>query len=223
MPTFVTLSSIMPTLVNLSIQSNNFWSRSKSSAASRSRNFRANLLRDLKYSADDAVKCMVSQQSGIGDQVIAAHIIPCSAAANKLSHLGLAPSDLNLSKNGLFLARNIELAFDRLQVSFVKSNPLLDTLFLKIWDDSCRETPIWDGSDLKIGAFEGAPLRLDSHTIFKRCLSFQAYQAYFNSPGSNVSMPVNYGSPGNYAHYSEREVLESQFYRDAEEIESDEE
>ena len=105
----------------------------------------------------------------------------------------------------------------------MKSNPLLDTLFLKIWDDSCRETPIWDGSDLKIGAFEGAPLRLDSHTIFKRCLSFQAYQAYFNSPGSNVSMPVNYGSPGNYAHYSEREVLESQFYRDAEEIESDEE
>ena len=90
-------------------------------------------------------------------------------------------ADLNSSRNGLWLARNIEKAFDKLKLglSFVPQD-ILHPLTLKMvaWDDAVRETPIWDTNSDVIGQYEGCPLHLDGHNPFRRALSYQAYMAH---------------------------------------------
>ena len=49
---------------------------------------------------------------------------------------------------------------------------------MQIWDNRCRELPIYEGSKRKIGEFDGHVLNLGRHQPFRRALSFQAYQAY---------------------------------------------
>ena len=99
---------------------------------------------------------------------------------------------------GLFLAVGIEKAFDKLQISFVKSNPLKGDLYLRIWDETCRSTPLWPGCNVTIGDFDGCALSLGEHQPFKRCLSYQAYQAYqayLHCSSVEKEAPTYFGTP----------------------------
>jgi hypothetical protein len=149
----------------------------------------------LGYGKKAKVSCMVSKFKGYGKEVIAAHIAPCTSLVSKLKYVGLEKCDVNNVRNGLFLAFGIEKAFDKLQISFIKSNPLKDELYLHIWDDACRTTPLWEGHEQTIGNFDGSPLLLGAHKPFMRCLSYHAYQAYINSNCAKEDFPLYFGTP----------------------------
>jgi hypothetical protein len=51
---------------------------------------------------------------------------------------------------------------------------------MKICDDNCRDTSIWQGSDKRIGDYEDHQLRLEGHKLLKRALSNQAYTAFLH-------------------------------------------
>jgi len=185
---------VIPILINqvraISAVSNNLWTQSKvsNSTAGRSGNYRQQLMKKLKYNNDSNLPvCMVSGMSGNGFQVVCAHIAPCSSKEHLLAKVGLTKDDTGSTRNGLFLSKGFELAFDRLQLSFIRDpkNPLDSSLYLKIWDDSCRSHELWAGcDDATIGEYDGWKLNLNGHEPFKRALSYQAYQAYSNCPAS---------------------------------------
>ena len=151
---------------------------------------------------------MVSGHVGTGDQVCAAHIVPCSSDASKLAFIGLTIDDVNSPRNGLFLAKNVEVAFDKLQLSFIKTMLFYDRLYLKIWDDSCRSVPIWPGhTTLTIGDLDGRELVLGPHRPFKRALSYRTYQAYLRCTYVEKVMPEPYGPPDVQTDYRRRADL----------------
>jgi len=158
-------------------------------------------MKKLKYNNDSNLPvCMASGMSGNGDQVVCAHIAPCSSKEHLLAKVGLTKDDTGSTRNGLFLSKGFELAFDRLQLSFIRDpkNPLDSSLYLKIWDDSCRSHELWAGcDDATIGEYDGWKLNLNGHEPFKRALSYQAYQAYSNCPASEEQHeePIAYGTP----------------------------
>ena len=146
------------------------------------------------------VKCMLTGEFGYGEQVVVAHLIPCSTTENILSKLHMKVIDVNSSRNALFLSRNIELCFDKLQLSFVPIDILHpSTLKMQIWDESIRSRPIFDGSKLIIASFDGAELMLNGHNPFLRCLSYQAFQAWNHYDSKLVGMvprdpPLSFGT-----------------------------
>ena len=207
---------MLPMMVNMSVSYHNLWTSSRVSVAGTpDHNLRSQLKMELRYAdkANTKVKCMVSNLKGNGDQVIAAHILPCASAPVKLVKLGLKKKDLQSSRNGLFLAKELERAFDSLKISFVKSNTLREALYMKIWDDDCRKTRLWEGCKHTIGDYDGAKLKLGSHEPFRRALSYQAYQAFINSSSEDEG-PQFYGTPGNYAFAKELKCLKDGFMRD---------
>lgn len=113
---------------------------------------------------------MASEIEGNGEQVIAIHIVPSSSEVRKLPHLGLTREGMRDIRNGLFLGASVEKSFDKLESSFVQSNPLRDAL--NIWDNSCRFIPIWHDNTMTIG--DGLELNLGAYEPFKRCLSLGA-------------------------------------------------
>lgn len=55
---------------------------------------------------------------------------------------------------------------------------LTEQYVLKIWDETAREIPIFEGSDLLIGQFEGWLLIVrPGYALFRRCLSYQSLWA----------------------------------------------
>jgi hypothetical protein len=81
-------------------------------------------------------------------------------------------------------------------LSFIQKSALDTSLILKIWDDSIRTQPIWPGSDLTIGEFDGTALNLSLPVMlydlqpFRRCLSYQALMAFMaNSKFSEIFSP----------------------------------
>ena len=138
---------------------------------------------------------------GDADQVCATHILPASSHEEIYSSLGMTSADLNSIRNGLWLARNIEMSFDALRLSFVPKDILHPrTLKQVIWDEVARMTPIWDGHQDLIGQYDGCSLQLGGHEPFRRALSYQAYLAHSNYmnkllPVDNVSCPAEFGTP----------------------------
>jgi hypothetical protein len=185
---------IVPVVLKLSAVQNNFWTPSVLSSG-RSSRFRRKLTKSVGDTTTAGAVCMVSGHVGTGDQVRAAHIVPCSSDASKLAFIGLTIDDVNSPRNGLFLAKNVEMAFDKLQLSFIKTKLFYDRLYLKIWDDSCRSVPIWPGHATTIGDLDGRELVLGAHKPFKRALSFQSYQAYMHCTTVGKVMPEPYGTP----------------------------
>ena len=206
---------MLPIVMNTSLKDHNLWTPSIVSCR-RNDDFRAELKKHLGYSRRAKVSCMVTKLKGNGEQVIAAHIVPCSSSPLKLKYIGMGKDDVNNVRNGLFLAFGIEKAFDKLQISFIKSHPLKDELYLRIWDDKCRTTPLWEGHQQTIGDFDGRPLLLGSHNPFKRCLSYQAYQAHLNSY-ANEDTPLYFGAPTNSDFDKIGETLKGEFFRKFEE------
>lgn len=122
----------------------------------------------------------------------------------------------------LFLARNIEDNYDKLKLSFIPVNVLNPkTLMLKIWDDSIKHTPIFNGSARTIGDCEGETLSLNGHEPFFRCLSFQAMLTWEESRGSGSShaMPSSFGNEEDSTIFNQHEAA----LRMAKGTESDEE
>jgi hypothetical protein len=97
----------------------------------------------------------------------------------------------------------------------VKSNPLSDSLYLKIWDVDCSDLPVYPGSNRIIGEFNGAKLRLGPHAPFRRALSFQAFTAFlkYKHIPTNVE-PVEYGSENESDYLAKRKMMKEAVIRD---------
>jgi hypothetical protein len=203
-------SLFVPWAAKISSRLDNPWDRSQLSG-SRGENFRADLKRHLDLKTN-MIACMLTQIDGNGEQVCAAHILPCTTRKRIADQLSLTLDDLNLPRNGLFLAKNIEIAFDKLQLSFVPKDFLHPgTLKMVIWDESVCDQAIWHNHPNLIGQYEGCSLSLGSHNPYLRALSYQAYMAHATSVNMDDSTrPKEFGSPET-PFYKERERLEMNF------------
>ncbi len=85
---------------------------------------------------------------------------------------------------------------------------------LKVWDPTCLSNELWKGCGRKLQDFDGAQLNLNDHVVFKRGLSYQAYQAYLRCCSPLKEMPLHYGSPGTYKAFTQMELLKQNFERD---------
>jgi hypothetical protein len=183
---------IVPVVAQLHSRAFNPWTPSKISET-RDDNFRKKLKNHLDLTMNN-VPCMLTQQIGNNEQVCAAHILPCKTPKHILEQLCLDITDLNLPRNGLFLAKNIELQFDLLNLSFVPQDILHpNTLRMVLWSD-IGHLPIWDGHPQTISHYDGAVLTLGHHQPFRRALAYQAYMAHSNCRSSEP-IPNICGSP----------------------------
>ncbi len=205
---------IVPIVCNMAIESNNLWTNTQQTDAitevdeEQKDRFLEHLGYDVQYHQSVKRKrltctCMVTNEDGDSDyQVVMAHIAPKRSKIRLLNSIGMNEGDLQDVRNCLLLAHGIEKGFDKLRLSFIKSNPLQNRLYMKIWDDSIRSESIFEGSSRTIGEFDGARLKLGeasgdtfTHNPFRRALSYQAYIAYlrFKHIEGNIE-PAEFGS-----------------------------
>ena len=132
----------------------------------------------------DNVKCALT---GLRGKITLAHILPRRSKSLIRKYLGLVPSDMNSHRNLVFLCFNIEKAFDAMKISFVPQDALHDALVMKIWDESVRSDPIFDGSLITIGEFERQALNFSlvgsdsvtrEYAPFRRCFAYQALMCF---------------------------------------------
>jgi len=107
---------------------------------------------------------------------------------------------LNNLRNLIFLSNNIEAAFDAMKLSFVPHDILHDALRMKIWDESVRHEPIFDGSTLTIGEFEEQALNFSvegsdgvtrENLPFRRCFAYQALMCFCRHATDLTAKPPN--------------------------------
>ena len=67
---------------------------------------------------------MLPGEEGNGLEVVAAHIIPASTRPKILAGIPMTMEELQSPRNGLFLAKEVQAAFDRLQISFIPQDIL---------------------------------------------------------------------------------------------------
>jgi hypothetical protein len=106
------------------------------------------------------------------------------------------------------LAKNIEVAFDKLQLSFIPQDVLHpNSLKMVVWDQDVLNTPIWSGHPDVIEQYVGCTLLLGVHLPYRRALSFQAYLAHASSSqfADDNSRPQEFGTPGS-TFYISRQV-----------------
>jgi hypothetical protein len=224
--TQTTLNQLVPLVVNASVESNNLWTHTqmKDSETDRNGNYRKVFLEYLGYSNQKRRKypCMLTGQTGYGECVVVAHITPAKSKLRILKTIGMRKEDVKDPRNFLLLSKNVELCFDALQISFIKSNPLSTELTLKIWDKTVMSKPIWKDSKILIGHFDGEKLILGQHAPFRRGLSYQAYQAFLKFNYVDSIMPLEYGSDPNSEFSKNRRLLKDDLIRDIRtEVDSD--
>ena len=209
------LRAIVPIVLQMSMEKNSFWNKSqKSKSSKRSDDYRAKLLDATNCPTGTMPPCMISGVRGSAAQIICGHIVGVSNTdEKKLAYLQMKSTDLNEPNNLVFWARGFEEAYERMQLSFIKSNPLRDALFLHIWDDSIRKKPIYPDAVEKIGDYEGVELKSNGHVIMKRGLSYHAYLAClkYQILDGELMRPSLYGSPGPYPFKIEADILWEQF------------
>ena len=210
-------NTLIPAVVRMTAAATNVWEvtserRSTASTHFRATNFKENLLDVMRKE----LKCMVSGVLGglstnpnDSNSVVCAHIIPNRARSKTgvLKKLGYTAQDIDCVRNGLFLAYNIEQAFDKLQLCFVDDpNPLTDGLVMKIYDDVCRDVPLYIGSDRFIGEFDGYALKLgEVHLPFRSALCYHAYYTFLEVDfGATVDMPQLSSSPERVNYLSQQ-------------------
>ena len=155
------LRAIVPIVLQMSMEKNSFWNTSRKSISSiRGDDYRTKLLDAIKCPSGTIPPCMISGVRGSAAEIICGHIVGVSNTdEKKLAYLQMKSTDLNEPNNLVFWARGFEEAYERMQLSFIKSNPLRDTLFLHIWDDSIRNKLIYPDAVEKIGDYEGMELK----------------------------------------------------------------
>ena len=188
------LDVMIPFVTRINARLNNPWTPSKVTGT-RDDHFRNNLKKHLGITGNN-IPCMLTGQVGNGEQVCAAHILPCSTTDNIYLDLRMTLSDLNSPRNGLFLSKNVEIEFDLLRLSFVPKDVLHPyELKMVIWSEESRTKFIWDGHEHMIGQYEGCTLTLHDHYPFRRALSFQAYQAHEHARGLAEDRHREFGTP----------------------------
>ena len=91
----------------------------------RNNNFRKKVIRyyQRKSSSGKSVKCQILDKyvthAVAQDTIIAAHIWKASTRGKDLEEFGLCSEDVNSARNGVFLTKGIEDAFDNQQVCFL--------------------------------------------------------------------------------------------------------
>lgn len=215
---------LVPLVCDMVIEANNLWTNTQmaDSTSDREDNFRANLIKKLGYKSSGGRKkkrilytCMASGVEGDNNEIEAAHIVPAKSVIKRLSSIGMNEDDVNSVRNGLLLASGIHKAFDNLRISFVKSNPLSECLYMKIWDRTCCDLPVFPGSTKTIGEFDEGKLNLGGHDPFKRALSFQSYMAFLKHKHIPENLePVEYGSENESTYFKERKLMKEAVIRD---------
>ena len=115
----------------LALKSMNPWDNMTQSTHSKDdRSFRQKYNAEFGISDGDR-RCACT---GLQVSVTLAHLLPRNTAKSIYESLGLTSDDMKSSRNLLFLAQNIEKAYDRQKISFVKKSIVEDELVLKIWD-----------------------------------------------------------------------------------------
>ncbi len=208
------IQSIVPLVLEMSSREHNLWTPSVVSGG-RNGTYRKELMKEMGYNNNTKKPiCMVSGISGGGDKIICGHIVPCSSPQHKLNELNIDIKDLNKSENCVFWCAGFEEAYETLKISFVRTNPLSEKYFLKFWIEGAKAIPLWPGCTTGcIGDYDGRELNLRGHRIWKRALSYQAYQGYLanNLHDLYLREQTLYGSPGSYRFAKKMELLQKEY------------
>ena len=126
----------------------NPWDKMTQSTHSRdNESFRLNYIKEFGFDADN-ITCACS---GLKVEVTMTHLLPRSTGKSIYEIHGLTSDEMKSIRNLLILATNIEKAYDRQQISFIKKSIQKDDLVLKIWYRTIANTTISAGSAKTIG------------------------------------------------------------------------
>mmetsp|Transcript_53162 Transcript_53162/g.57699 ORF Transcript_53162/g.57699 Transcript_53162/m.57699 type:complete len:353 (+) Transcript_53162:180-1238(+) len=162
----------------------NCWEResARTTGSKRSPSFRKDVIKyyQRENPSRNCVKCQILDEyvthAAAENTIIAAHIWKASTRGKDLDEFGLSDNDVNSARNGLFLTKGIEDAFDNLQVCFLY-NKLTTQLFLWVADTKIRKHKII-GSDprKKFSDVHQKPLCCPNQDAmpFRRILSWHA-------------------------------------------------
>ena len=182
---FDPLFAVLPDLlreVNLSRRNRlNPWEResARTTESQRSDKFRKKVIAYYGRATNSKknVKCQILDEltpnEEARDKIIAAHIWKASTRGKGLEDFGLQASDVNRARNGLFLTRGIEDAFDKQQVCFLY-NVLESRLVLWVADPAIMSETVL-GSTRKFSDVHQKPLLCSpNHLPFRRLLAWHA-------------------------------------------------
>lgn len=162
----------------------NCWEKesARTTESKRDPNFRKKVIRyyQRESSSGKSVKCQILDKyvtlADAQDTIIAAHIWKASTRGKDLEEFGLCAEDVNSARNGLFLTKGLEDAFDNQRVCFLY-NTLHKELCLWVADAKMLPKTI-EGSNppKKFADVHQKPLRCpdESHMPFRRLLSWHA-------------------------------------------------
>jgi len=162
----------------------NCWEResARTTGSKRSPKFRKKVINYYQRESPSrkSVKCQILDKNvtyeAAEDTIVAAHIWKASTRGKDLEEFGLSDKDVNSARNGLFLTKGIEDAFDNQQVCFLY-NKLTTQLFLWVADTKIRKHKII-GSDprKKFSDVHQKPLCCPNQEAmpFRRLLSWHA-------------------------------------------------
>ena len=132
-----------------------------------------------KSSSGKSVKCQVLEEwttlAAAEESIVAAHIWKASTRGKDLAEFGLNETDVNNARNGLFLTKGIEDAFDNQQVCFLY-NTIQGQLILWVADSRILSKTI-EGSNpsKKFSDTHQRPVICPRNRLpFRRLLSWHA-------------------------------------------------
>ena len=213
--------NVLPDLHSVILRVNNPYTASKLSTDGRHPDFRQNLSQAVygRYkTSSDKIECMLSGEKGNGLEVVAAHIVPASTSSQILEGIPMTKAEVLSVRNGLFLSKEVEVAFDNLQISFIPEDILHpETLVMVIWKDEVRSTPLWkkyasNGMEssqctLQIGQYVDYALKLKGYNPIRRGLAYQAGLAYnllTEEEREKFLKPSSFGTPSQKSPILER-------------------
>lgn len=151
----------------------------RTTGSQRSDRFRKQVIAYYKRATQSKknVKCQVLDEltptEKAKDKIIAAHIWKASTRGKYLDEFGLQASDVNSPRNGLFLTKGIEDAFDKQQVCFLYH--VLESKLVLWVADSGIMTKIIDGSTRTFSYVHQRPLLCPPDCLpYRRLLSWHA-------------------------------------------------
>jgi len=147
-------------------------------------------------------KCCITGICGDANQVVAGQIVPRTSwrfdpCWFDSDHI----RKLNGIRNILIMSKGIKKAFDEQCVCFLCVEDKPGTFKLRIWDQEVLNEPIFPGSKLTIGAFQGTLFSFHEKSIpFTRFLSWHAQCSYKAAIVQKwitreTEPPEEYGSP----------------------------
>jgi len=175
----------------------NCWEREslRTSGSQRNAKFRKKVIKFYQRQSQSgkSVKCQILDEyvrnedaSDENTGIIAAHVWKASTRGHGLQDFGLRVDDINSPRNGLFLTKGLEEAFDRQQVCFLY-NLLRGELVLWVVDTTIFDKTI-QGSEKTFDDVHGWPLKCPpDRAPFRRLLSWHARLSLQQRPETTVS------------------------------------